>query len=259
MKPHPTLVKVLTMITLATLTVPALAQPCTPDSVEVGTVCVDKYEAGVWNIPASEKALINKVKKGKANLADLHKGGAVQMGCSDTHTVFPASFDATGNWTAPLYAVSIPGVLPTACVTWFQAEQACRLSGKRLVTNQEWQAAAASTPDGAPCNVSSGSPSQTGAAPGCVSVWGAFDMVGNLFEWTADWVPTAKACATALYSTGDMNCLVIDLSTPVTTDAPAAITRGGTFSKSADAGVFAVSGGAPVSGSFSDGGFRCAR
>jgi hypothetical protein len=66
-------------------------------------VCVDKYEAGVWSIPANEKALINKIKKGNANLADLQRGGAIQMGCSDTHTVFPASFDATGNWTAPLY------------------------------------------------------------------------------------------------------------------------------------------------------------
>jgi hypothetical protein len=32
--------------------------------------------------------------------------------------------------------VSIPGVLPTTCTTWFQAEQACRLSGKRLLTER---------------------------------------------------------------------------------------------------------------------------
>jgi len=38
-------------------------------------------------------------------------------------------------------------VLPSGCITWFQANQACLLSGKRLLTNREWQGAAASTPD----------------------------------------------------------------------------------------------------------------
>ena len=63
---------------------------------------------------------------------------------------YPANFPSTGNWTPVLgsnppspgvYAVSIPGVHPSACTTWFQANQACRLSGKRLVRNDEWQAA----------------------------------------------------------------------------------------------------------------------
>src|SRR5262249_43834089 len=46
-----------------------------------------------------------------------------------------------------VYALSIPGVKPTACITWFQANQACLLSGKRLLTNREWQGAATGTPD----------------------------------------------------------------------------------------------------------------
>lgn len=140
--------------------------------MKVGDTCVDKYEASIWQILANQSQLIQKVQQGKATLANLQAGGAVQVGCTISpynHVAFPPSFPQTGNWTAPLYAVSIPGVLPPACVTWFQAQQACRLSGKWLLANQDWQAAAASTPDGGPCNVSSGSPENTGAAPGCVS------------------------------------------------------------------------------------------
>ena len=37
--------------------------------------------------------------------------------------------------------------VPSACITPFQAAQACRLSGKRLPRNLERQDAAAGTPD----------------------------------------------------------------------------------------------------------------
>ena len=49
---------------------------------------------------------------------------------------FPLTFDATGNWTSALFAVSVAGVVPTGCVTWFQAAQACALSGKPLPTSR---------------------------------------------------------------------------------------------------------------------------
>jgi formylglycine-generating enzyme required for sulfatase activity len=69
---------------------------------------------------------------------------------------YPVDFPDAGNWTPVLgssppspgvYAVSIPGVPPSACITWFQANQACLLAGKRLLTNREWQGGAAGTPD----------------------------------------------------------------------------------------------------------------
>src|SRR5262249_17183145 len=116
---------------------------------------------------------------------------------------FPGTFPANGQLTAPLYAVSIPGVPPTACVTWFQAVQACRQSGKRLLTNQEWQAAAAATPEGAAgddgttqCNTgTAGDAVNTGSRSACKSFYGAFDMVGNVDEWVADWVPRSTGCS----------------------------------------------------------------
>src|SRR5262249_15936363 len=127
------------LITCTAVAAPASAL-CPPDAVQVGPTCVDKYEESIWQIPAANILLIRKVQRGPAALGDVTAAGATQLGCivGAGQTPYPASFPVNGNWTAPVYAVSVPGVLPSTCVSWFQAEQACALSGKRLVTNQEW-------------------------------------------------------------------------------------------------------------------------
>jgi hypothetical protein len=167
--------------------------------VQVGPTCVDKYEASVWDVPFYNHALIGDIKRGTATLEDLIAGGARQV--SPCLPDFPESFPATGNWTAPLYAVSIPGVLPASCVSWFQAVQACALSGKRLLTNQEWQQAAAGTPDTGIDNLDTDCAVgviKTGSRSSCVSRWGAFDMIGNVWEWVADWGPLTGFCSAPL-------------------------------------------------------------
>ncbi|HEY2385970.1 MAG TPA: SUMF1/EgtB/PvdO family nonheme iron enzyme [Candidatus Binatia bacterium] len=124
----------------------------------------------------------------------------------------------------------MPGALPSACITWFQAEQACRLSGKRLLTNQEWQAAAAGTPQTGlisgpmECNTNSTGPTATGSRPLCKSSWGLFDMAGNVAEWVADWVPRSTNCpGWSTFSTNDM-CLSGAFTTAF---GPGALIRGG--------------------------------
>jgi hypothetical protein len=104
----------------------------------VGDTCIDIYEASVWQIPdptGVNRTLVSKVQKGRATLADLTAAGATQLGCAFApwnHTAYPPTFPDNGNWTAPVYATSVPGVRPSMCITWFQAEQACALSHKRL-------------------------------------------------------------------------------------------------------------------------------
>src|SRR6185436_12181161 len=101
------------------------------------------------------------------------------------------TFLAEGGYTTPLYAASLPGVLPTTYVSAYQAWAACGFAGKRLPTSDEWTAAATGTPSAGvddlagdcntrSTNVSTGSPVKTGSRPGCVSRIGAFDMVGNV-------------------------------------------------------------------------------
>jgi hypothetical protein len=160
---------------------------CPPDSVLVGATCVDTYEASVWQISPSNTALMKKVQAGKATLADLTGGGATQLSPATSRSpAYPANFPNTGNWTpvpgsnprSPgVYAVSIPGVHPSACITWFQAAQARALSGKRLLSNEEWQRAAAGTPDPGTdngttdCAVSSPDVVNTGSRSNCTSNW----------------------------------------------------------------------------------------
>ncbi len=200
--------------------VPALASAkCPPDSVESGPTCIDKYEASIWQIPPDATSLIKRVKKGVVRREELVAAGAVQRGAAVTPECtsleYPASFPTNGHWTEPLYAVSLPDVMPSFCMSWYQAEQACALSGKRLITNQEFQRAVAGTPDpsfddGAnDCNLQSVLTAvPTGARARCVSSWGAHDMVGNLAEFTADWDERATTCSfQSLNLGGDSICI----------------------------------------------------
>ena len=157
---------------------------------------------------------------------------------------------------------------PSANLTWFQAQQACGNAGKRLLANAEWQMAAAGTPDpgtdngSTDCNITNqgfptNDPVNTGSRANCVSRWGVFDMVGNMWEWVADWVPASSSCDSALFGTNDYNCMRMD---PVAVfPGPAGLLRGGSFAQKTLAGVFAVDGLDQPSFSFSNIGFRCGR
>ncbi len=277
-------VKLVIIVALGFIPSTIAAAKCPPDSVQVGPVCVDIYEASVWSTPPNaagntNTGLVKKIQKGTATLADLTAAGATQVSPAPTTpiglelppcsaTAFPPTFPPTGNWTVPLYAVSVPGVLPTTCVTWFQAEQACALSGKRLLTNQEWQRAAAGTPDPGTdngttdCNISTaGVPVNTGSRSNCRSNWKAFDMVGNANEWVADWVPLSTVTWLGWKGgfSNDAMGLADGPGAATTSDGPGALVRGGTWIEGVSAGVFAIDGGWNPSEPVPLIGFRCAR
>jgi formylglycine-generating enzyme required for sulfatase activity len=194
----------------------------------VGPLCVDVYEASLWS---------------------SRRGGT---------PVAASTCNPNGNDCTSIFARSLAGVTPSFDITWFQAQQACANSGKRLLTNAEWQMAAAGTPDystnSTDCNTLSGSVANTGAFATCFSNHGVHDMVGNLYEWVADWVPRSTGCGSWDFS-DDEQCL----SGAATSGEPGALIRGGWFSSASNAGVFAVFGAVQPSGAGYNLGFRCAR
>jgi hypothetical protein len=233
---------------------------CPSDSVQVGPLCVDKYEASVWE--TSSTNVIKIIKNGHATAALLNGGGALHRG--DGVDNYPC--DNNGQDCSTIYAVSLAGVNPSRNITWFQAQQACLNSGKRLLSNAEWQGAAAGTPDPGSaddgtteCNVSTaGTIVPAGSRSVCRSRFGVFDMIGNATEWVADWGTVATTCPSdtggSLFN-DDLNCT----ASPSTTAGPAALNRGGPFFGFETSGVFSIdSTGKPTASTLAIG-FRCGR
>jgi formylglycine-generating enzyme required for sulfatase activity len=226
---------------------------------------MDKYEASVWRIPeptGANKGLVRKVREGTASLADLTAASPPATQIGTTIDNWPPCGDTGQNCANDVYAVSLPGVIPTAYTTWFQAVEACTNSGKRLPSNAEWQAAANGSPDPGPdngttdCNTASaGNPVATGSRTSCVSARGAFDMVGNLFEWVAEWVPPSTNCPAWLGGSDDHNCF----AGANTGYGPAAIVRGGYVGSGTGAGPLMVNAGTNPDAGDNDLGFRCVR
>lgn len=190
--------------------------------VKAGSICIDRYEASIWTAPTGGTQIT----------------GALPCNANGQ--------DCQGK----IFARSVAGVAPRAGLTWFQAQQALANSGKRLPTNAEWQAAVAGTPDSTACNVSTGSVANTGANAGCISSWGANDMVGNLWEWVADWDEQANDCDNwpATDYGSDLTCVGGAPGGASTTDNfPGALIRGGSTVIGTDAGPFAVLGSAQPS------------
>ena len=156
---------------------------------------------------------------------------------------------------------------PSSSLTWFQAQIACENAAKRLPSNAEWQGAVVGTPDPGPddgttdCNTNKLKVTTlTGSRSSCVSARGAFDMVGNLFEWVADWVPRTPVGVCGTWSagvspTGDLQCL----AGAATTEEPGALLRGGDYFNGAADGPLTIYGANGPSFEFRSFGFRCAR
>ena len=220
--------------------------------VRVGPLCVDMYEASVWNTP---------------------EGGVTQYGLVADTPDYPCGVNGSncGGSVANIYARSEAGVMPSTDITWFQAVQACANSGKRLLTNAEWQMAASGTPSGQ-CNIDSGARADTDANPNCVSNWGVVNMVGNIDEWVADWMAGTRETggpgdngSTGVEANnatfGEDGAIRIRMAWHQVDGSkfPSALYRGGDYDSASMAGEFALNGAHGPALSFRSIGFRCAR
>jgi len=251
----------------------ALAQ-CPTGMVESGSTCIDRFEASLWKV--TDAFCIQFIRAGR-ELPPPCLAFAVQVGISGVDYT-DATCKFNGGGCTNIFALSIPGVIPARSINYFIAAAACRNSGKRLPSNAEWQAAALGTPDPWPqddpanqCNLNTPSASLTGSRLKCVSDVGAYDMVGNVIEFVADWGPLATAGANwDVFIPGFGGDISNMGGSPGGTiyGLPGTTLRGGSFSIVPNsggtgelAGVYAIDqNGAPNSiGDATGAGFRCAK
>ncbi len=173
--------------------------------VKVGRFWVDRYES----VLVDSKTYNGGTCDGAGGKCGASATGQCGAGIVDD---YPSTFPDSGNWTSPVYACSKKGAVPSRMMTWFQAQQACLLSNKRLCTIGEWQGASAGTYDAGKYNGAAGGACHTGgtalrktglagktpgASSSCISLWGAEDMNGNLQEYADRWGQAGTHWATS--------------------------------------------------------------
>ncbi len=223
---------------------------CPEGMASVGPLCFDIYEASVVDQ--------------SGNAVDKSACGENGNDCKDV-----------------IFARSEADKAPAEAFTWFQAQQACANSGKRLPTSAEWQMAVAGTVDpgendgisNTSCNTSSATVRSTGlagtvagGADSCISSWGAEDMIGNVEEWVADWVQGGTDTWNPNSGTaGDVyNGDALNGANPASFQGngqnfPAAVLRGGSVSHGTIAGAFYYVSIVAPSVSSDRIGFRCVK
>ena len=232
--------------------------PCPIDMVYVnfpgGGFCIDKYEAS----PADDCPYANPNSQRETRLNLDYKD------CQP---------------------VSAPGRIPWRFISQNQAALACAKAGKRLPTNKEWLAAALGTPDPVnnwtadDCQVDDNwnqQPGLTGSGANCISAAGAYDMVGNVWEWVEGTVAEGRFNNKSLPESGYILGIDEDglpSQTTMGTGDPnyyydyfwlketeiRGLARGGYWHNGADAGQYALYAVAPPSFSGAGVGFRCVK
>lgn len=273
---------------------PSISNPakCPSDMVwvEAGKFCIDKYEAS---------------NGGGEYYVDMNGDGD-----TDDTAVNVYGDGTIWNETTPTAkAVSVPNAKPWVYVNQVQAKAACLAAGKHLATNYEMLLAAKGTPDPhssapaagtEPCNIwfrdntaaddlpsgaveagcytydGDNSCHKTGTATSCVSTAGAYDLIGNVWEWTDNVIynglhpATGQALPAPNYIRG-LDIYGLPNSTGsstadynydhfwINTSGYRGFLRGGGWYLGAAAGLFALNLSAAPSYTSSIVGFRCAR
>ena len=180
------------------------------------------------------------------------------------------------------FGASVEGVVPWRNIARHQAELACRNAGKRLPTNKEWYQASLGTPDARgnvernDCNVKTSTISETGAHPLCISSSGAYDMIGNAWEWVEETISEGalegqelpdEGYVTSIDSRGvpiETNFNKPDLNFNedylwVEKEGVRGMIRGGYYGSGTDAGQYTVNAITPTSFAGTGVGFRCVK
>ncbi len=232
--------------------------PCPEDmvfvSTENGGFCIDKYE-----VSPGEDCPVEEIK----NELDTRKN-------LDRKDCSPISSKDKSPWRF---------------ISQVQAMNACAKAGKRLPSSEEWYLASLGTPDseGEPgendCQIDSNWESQpglTGTGESCVSGIGAYDMIGNVWEWVKGEINEGMYKEKQLPEEGYVNAVDIDGLTTETDlnnsnldfnndyfwikkSGTRGMARGGYWRNGAGAGMYAMYLVSPSNFIGAGVGFRCAK
>ena len=179
--------------------------------------------------------------------------------------------------------LSVKGNTPWVNVALHEALAICAKAGKRLPSNKEWYRAALGTPDrvdGSDTSCALGHIGQTqadmtGAHTSCISSYGVFDMVGNVWEWVDGEVDNGVYGNHELPSEGYVSEVDVDgVPTKIATSSDPAfgedylfidksglhgMIRGGFWSLKEKAGIYDVNATIPPTFIGNAVGFRCAK
>lgn len=180
--------------------------------------------------------------------------------------------------------VSVEGEKPWRFISQNQAVLACAKAGKRLPTNTEWYTASLGTPDvdrpgRDDCNVKNNWKAdklgETGTGIECVSTYGVYDMIGNVWEWVNETTNGGKYNGRTLPESGFVSSVDesgVPTEATSTRDsnyyddrfwadhsAVTGIFRGGYWDSQTDGGIYSVHAQVPPSFVGTGVGFRCVK
>jgi formylglycine-generating enzyme required for sulfatase activity len=208
----------------------------------------------------------------------------VSAGKACPNTAPSNQFETQDNLRSPVcFPASLKDGTPWVNVPLHEALALCAKVGKRLPSNGEWYRAALGTPEevdrsGAGCvlgRAGDSSAALTGTHAQCVSSYGAYDMVGNVWEWVDGSILDGQYLGRVLPSEGfvaeaDADGVVAAVSTSSLSSfggdyfyidhvGTKGIFRGGFWNMTEKAGVFTMNAANPTTFIGTAVGFRCAR
>jgi formylglycine-generating enzyme required for sulfatase activity len=190
------------------------------------------------------------------------------------HTILSNTVQSEENAsTKNCYASSVAGKVPWNFISLPQAQRMCGGAGKRLPTSEEWYHIALGT-DANTCTIQTTAVEKTGN-PDCTSSIGAYDVVGNVWEWVDEevhgnvfnerilpdegYVSSVDSQGVALESGGVANNLYGKDYIWSKSEGVFGMLRGGFYGSGQDAGLYTVNASVQTSFATQGVGFRCVK
>lgn len=238
---------------------------------------------------------LNGVGSGIGQIAGVGKAGICLEGsvpftidgrviCADMYEVSPSSAcphktlssvvqSEENVQTSGCYATSVSGTNPWNYVTLSQAQQMCANAGKRLPSSDEWYHIALGTQVDS-CKIH-GNQAETTGGTSCMSGIGAYDVIGNVWEWVDEevvgntfnnrqlpnegYVTSVDSQGIALTSGTQADDMYGKDYIWIKQEGVFGMIRGGFYGSDTDAGLYTVNASVLTSFATHGVGFRCVK